>query len=202
MPGPLFLDSEGNLVESPFPEDQGAHLQSGPGTAAGTPVFAQAVDSSAIIGYAGNPLSKKTAEGKVFFCGGRAISAYPGGVLCYLGNPVNSGRVLYLYAISIYQNSSNMWVAYYNDMPEPTIPLLTPTNMNHGSSNASVAHMRLGVPAAALTTQYQIAAHTLVTDHQLLQMPPMILPPGHSMSLRFPHSKSLEAAANAYWWEE
>lgn len=124
-----------------------------------------------------------------------------------LANPANSGRSLYLYRMAaVLSGGSQSSLVFMRVIFNPETNGLTarsPGNARVGAGVSSVASLRAGVTSTAPTGGVvSDAGLPLVTNQRVtVDLPPLVLPPGVSMSFTTEIPKTVSASLT-YWWYE
>lgn len=161
--------------------------------------------SSQIIGHVSTSLSKKVGEGKVFI-GGTAITL--GGLASaeraclQLSNPANSGKVLYIFGLTIYSTIAQQVVYTEDATMTGTVTAVTPFNLNRAAAVASVAAVSSSISAPSGGTAWPNQSRVTTQKGLDITLPPVVLPPGKSFLVRGTVGDAQTFTANAYWFEE
>lgn len=166
--------------------------------------FYDAISGGTISFATANAMAERVGEGK-FFIGGAAITL--GGALSsaratfQLKNPATSGKVIYVVRATIYSSVAQQII--YEDGATMTTPsAVTPRNMNLGSTATSIAEMSHSSEAPTGGVEWPNQSRVNNTEGLHLDFPPLIVPPGKSLTIRGTDSNSQTFTANAYWFEE
>lgn len=207
--GNFPVDSEPGLTDAqlratPVPVDTGLATQLDALTNTqlrATPVEVS-LEGTEILGFTSPTAAKKVAEGK-FFIAGKAISL--GGLgsteraTFQFSNPVGNTKAAYIVAVVLYSNVAQQIIYYKNATFSGTAT--TPQNINFASATVSTMAASHGV-GTVTGSPMPNESRVFSTSPLALQFPPLVLPPGMSLTIRGSSGDAQIFTANCYYYEE
>lgn len=120
-------------------------------------------------------------------------------------NPVGSGVNLILDHLVSVQNIATAWAGIFIN-PTAGLPtaLLTARNAKVGHPSTPKAVIKVDDALAALSGGTEIATLGVETGRDVIDLPPLTLPPGYTLGVNLPVGLIATGAASfaVYWWEE
>jgi len=205
-------DEDGNVVPYVVTEDPEVDNPTGYadpvvdfGARARLETLTEAFDGNSVIGYVGDITMVTAASGAMYIGGaGRIVLPDAGNVRGLLINPADSTRLIYITRMALH--SSTAGYCHFRRDPTGGLPATAATVSNALLANVPPSLGRIGYdydlsqPLAGgvdLGTVVGLTANVRV----VLDLPPLILPPGHSWGFNVPYSQGADFACSIYWVE-
>lgn len=175
------------------------------GTRARLTELVNQLDGHHTLGYVGDLMMVTAAAGQLYIGGaGRLTFAEAVNVRGLLVNPSNSGKLVYIVRIALFSSA----LAYAGFRSDPTVGLPT---VNSTQSNALLG----GAPLSAARVGFDFDLTAPLSGgldlrntvgmaagvRTAFDLPPLILPPGHSFGFNVPYSSGSDFTCSIYWVE-
>lgn len=163
------------------------------------------LDGHHTLGYVGDILMVTAGMGQLYIGGaGRMTSAEATNIRGLIANPSDSTKIVYIVRMALFSSA----LAYMHFWRDPTVglPVVAPTVSNAYLGDVAPSEARIGFDASLTTplsggVDLRNTVGMAAGVRTAFDLPPLILPPGHSWGFSVPYSNPSDFTCSIYWVE-